>query len=953
VELRSSDVSYQSSDSKALPDRPNEEDPKESERLSIVTDDDEEAQGEAAKVVSFGHDSGYGSVQQHVSTGQAPFIPPRRQSLHSTPFRVEGREIKSLNPIQPQEQLPVRTHEALERIPEPSRHLDPPIYHEYMPAPLSPRRPLSPVPAPKEVVPNDEANESDSARHDNDQHTSWLNTINESSGSSASSVQSRRSSIDLRRKRIRAASGNTEAEFDAALDAAIETAYDDGFEPDDEGEDDVERNHEFGLGDADALASVRRNIEQTKENILEAEREAVIARAKENERKRLQNTMVAEDSLDAEYGDEEADEEERMLEEMTRGYILDDMEYDLQTKSALPRQSDSSGFSGRTWGSSTGSNPASAGTSLSTVAEASVMPSMASQLKENPLPPPVHPPPSTALPPPPVPPAPTTTSQPTSAPARPPPLTVRSSSPGVRDRRLSGMKAKQLTIETKTKLSSSPENEAPKTQPTAIPPPMVPQRAVPEPPKSAFITPDALQTLPNSTYKAVPSSATLPSSRQGSFPFAGSEPAEPSSALTKVTSADSDMSIPSLPPSPAPFATKATGLRKHFSSSSLRSKGINAETQETSPNTSVSSMSSVPRHHILPSPRVPVLPTPVDANLGPKVQPMGGIYLFDCDIHSYSSPGSPNPSASITPLPLEPCPDSALLRPFWFLRCIYQTVANQRGGYITTRLFIPRDIWRVKNIKLKNVEEKISSCDLLTAALLKLGKVDTFNADAVLEEMQFLESVMDQVQTNLSKKLGSDVGVQGAASTFKGMSTVDDSASNSEALTSKSNNTSNKSYLSSWRKLRSKNSVGPGLTSASNKDLSKDGAKEAPTMKSLPMTAHQNPRFAKRDVTQVQCMGPNPSYMGALARLCDAAQVLGKLGSDLRHLAATNSNTDQIARQVEDPGLKHSSQTHVGLELSARHAAEFFGFYVCRFVLADIGIMMDKFIKRGTEWVLA
>lgn len=259
----------------------------------------------------------------------------------------------------------------------------------------------------------------------------------------------------------------------------------------------------------------------------------------------------------------------------------------------------------------------------------------------------------------------------------------------------------------------------------------------------------------------------------------------------------------------------------------------------------------------------------------------------------------------------------------------------------------------MKNIKLKNVEEKISSCDLLTAALLKLGKVDTFNADAVLEEMQFLESVMDQVQTNLSKKLGSDVGVQGAASTFKGMSTVDDSASNSEALTSKSNNTSNKSYLSSWRKLRSKNSVGPGLTSASNKDLSKDGAKEAPTMKSLPMTAHQNPRFAKRDVTQVQCMGPNPSYMGALARLCDAAQVLGKLGSDLRHLAATNSNTDQIARQVEDPGLKHSSQTHVGLELSARHAAEFFGFYVCRFVLADIGIMMDKFIKRGTEWVLA
>ncbi len=63
--------------------------------------------------------------------------------------------------------------------------------------------------------------------------------------------------------------------------------------------------------------------------------------------------------------------------------------------------------------------------------------------------------------------------------------------------------------------------------------------------------------------------------------------------------------------------------------------------------------------------------------------------------------------------------------------------------------------------------------------------------------------------------------------------------------------------------------------------------------------------------------------------------------------------TDQIARQVVDPGLKGTSQTHVGLELSIRHAAEFFCFYVCRFVLADLGTLLDKFVKRGTEWVLA
>jgi len=74
--------------------------------------------------------------------------------------------------------------------------------------------------------------------------------------------------------------------------------------------------------------------------------------------------------------------------------------------------------------------------------------------------------------------------------------------------------------------------------------------------------------------------------------------------------------------------------------------------------------------------------------------------------------------------------------------------------------------------------------------------------------------------------------------------------------------------------------------------------------------------------------------MSSLARLFDAAQVL-----------------DGIARQVEDPGLKCSSQTLVGLELGVKNAAEFFAFYIIRFVMADLMLMVDKFLKRGTEWV--
>ena len=819
--------------------------------------------------------------------GQLANMPPRRQSLQTTAYRVEGRDVRTSSQMQDQPPLHAR-YQAQEDIDETHLYLRTAVYQDYMPPPLSPRHPPSSAPARENTTQpstdvsaqsahDDDSNPSDSIRQDKGEHTSWLNTINESSGSSASSMHSRRSSVGLRRKHIRAASGQTEAEFDAALDAAVEAAYDDGFEPDDEGDydDHLMNDPEYHLGEPRVLSQARRNVELDEE-AREAEREAAIFQAKERERERLQ---ASRDSVELEYNDDEADEEERMLEEMTRDYIMDD-EYDIQTKSALPRQSDSSGFSRRTWVSSFGSNPTSAGTSLSTVTETSILPSMAAQLKENPLPPPLHPPPSSALPPPPFLASGNILEQPSGAFASPPSLVSRNTSPGVRERRLSGTKRKPLKIETHAKHSDTSESEASRAPPASVAPQVLPTPAVAEPPKSAIAEPQ--QLLPSLAYNPAPTSATLPSSRKGSSPFPGSDTTDQTSstasALTRVTSADSDTSVPSLPGSPARFANKAaTGLRKNFSSSSLRNKNLTVivpETHDASSNASISSMSSTPKQQRIPSPAVPVLPTPMEASFIIKGQSTGGSYLFNNDIHSPTTPGSPNPSAIHAPLPLEPCPDSALLRPFWFLRSIYQTIAHPRGGYISNRLFVPRDIWRVKNIKLKNVEEKVSSCDLLTAALLKLGKVDNLDANAVKDEMEFFETIMEQVHSNLSKKLGSDVGVQGTAQLFKSFGAGDEAAY-PDALTHRTTNASSKSYLS-WRKIRNKNSLGPGPPSVNWNNATRDGFKEAPTLRSVPMTSATNPKFPKRDVTQIQCVGPNPSYMGALARLCDAAQVLGE-----------------------------------------------------------------------------
>ncbi|RAL65271.1 hypothetical protein DID88_000841 [Monilinia fructigena] len=309
----------------------------------------------------------------------------------------------------------------------------------------------------------------------------------------------------------------------------------------------------------------------------------------------------------------------RMLDEMTRGYVMDDFEFGLQSKSALPRESDSSGsFSGRTWHSSNGSIPP-----LTTVSDTTIPPVTLSQSQIQPL----HPPPTQALPPPPV---------FDESPAR-----NSSPSQSVRSRRLSGQNAKQLKIETSSRLIEV--QNAPLTLPPSMPPPQVPDG------------------------NAYPKTAGLPQQR----------------------------------------------------------------------------------------------PT----------------------------------------------------------------------------------------------------------ALMKLGQVDTCDADAVLEEMQSLEGILEQVQVTLTKPLHSRGDV-----------------------------------------LRSKNSAMGLSNNYSNKVTSPDIPKEGLTMGTLPMTSAPRSRFAKRDINQVQFSGPNANYMSALARLFDAAQVI-----------------DQIARQVEDPGLRHADKTQVGLELCTRHAAEFFG----------------------------
>ena len=907
-ELRRLEPGYHSTTGKSLPARPMSNESLDEQRSMLAAaHEDEQAVIQTATMTRIINDR---SVDDR-SVNPEP-EPPPNQPLPLRMVQIDGmRESVIATAIRDvQRGLPKSSSFLLQ--PPPGRlgsaeaslgtsGLESPMDRSYMPPPLSPRRHLSPSPPPNQELelgapimlsqstllqPEQLTGTKASHKRGNSSESiSWLDTIDESGGSSYSSSVHSISPGGVRRKHLRNASGATEAEFDAALDAAVEAAYDEGYEPYED--EDVPTS-------AELIATRLKNVEMAKERVREAEREEAIAAAHYRFKEaQLRNQELPRVRETAEFSfHDEAEEEERLLDEMTREYMLDGFDFDLQTKSALPRQSDSSGFSGSTYNSSVSSHRTTGGTSLSTVAE--VMHQARQKAPPTHSPPPI-PPPSGPLP--------LVSESQSFQSSEPPQITPTPTSlpkeaASVRARRLSGQNAKTLKIET----SLPPVAPAPHTE-KAPPPDKEAHRDLPPLPKSAAAaTFGSTQIITDHTFKIPalplahqPTTLTIPSS-QPPFP----SPADTTFTISPATPATpapsnafpNDTTL--VPGSPKNGKGPVAGIRKNKSSLSLKQRTLSISSpdgSDVSLGTPLSTTFSFTGRKPVPITNATVTPTPSVPTFNVDGLPSGGMHLFESDIHSPFSPSSPSAAVTNAPIPLEPCPESYLLRPFWLMRCFYQTIAHPRGGYLSTKLFVPRDVWRVKGVKLKNLDDKIANCDLLTAALQRLASVDTFDADAVLEEMQALELVLDQVQMTLAKKLGNEVGVHSVSTLFKdaytvgnGTSTGDNSEKGSHGSqdhAQKSAVAQGKSYLTSWRKLRSKNSAVNLTALAGAKAVVHEVPKDSLIMATLPMTSLPNIRFAKRDITGVVFDGPNSGYMGSLARLFDSAQILGKFKPNL------------------------------------------------------------------------
>lgn len=768
------------------------------------------------------------------------------------------------------------------------------------------------------------------SRQGSEASTSWLNTIDESGGSVSGESSPgwtkrkprKQSDRELKRKKEKAIMRQFEEDFDSQLDAAVEAAYDDGYE--------VDYTYDRDDDELLMMRSPRTDAERAKERVREAEREMEmeIQREKERrlERERLGFSDKREDS-DVDFFDDmegdESDEEERMLEEMTRGYTLDDFEFNLDSKTALPRQSasttysdstlpresGSSGYSSGTWASSVSSAHMLNGTLLATVAEAPVTPPPPPLTLPPRLPPPSLPPQVPPPPPPPLAPAPLAPSvqkikEPLPTLPNPniaaiPGLAVTKSSKSVRIRRLSAL-AEPLKVETSVSNTVSSNTTAvpttlvrgPSPQPGAIdseppsePPPLPPVNPLLNaPPKSASAVSSsrsgASSDSRDDSLPDPPATAQGISGRKLSSPTPQTlEPPGLSVPLAKTVSDDGASG------SPARYTPRITGipgsLRQIQSSASLKSRNVggpDTESPGTPHNGLFSSSSTSNLRKAFPRSATPATPTIVpNTPMGAPPTaglPAGGMHLFDSKLHSPATPGSEEALSSGIPVPLEPCPPEPLSKPFWLMRCFYQTVAHPRGGYISARLFVPREVWFIKGVKIRAVDDKISACDLVSAALAKLATVKHNDIHALYEEMQSLEGVLDRAQAVLSKKLGNEVGSVGARSLYQTEHTI--SEGNAHDMVTKSTGvTGGKSYFS-LRKLRTKTSntalasFGSSSSNLSGGDYY--GSSGLPMAVGTPDSSSQ----PKRNLEGVTFGGPHAAYISALARLFDAAQILGE-----------------------------------------------------------------------------
>ncbi|KAN0063058.1 hypothetical protein ACQY0O_004221 [Thecaphora frezii] len=252
------------------------------------------------------------------------------------------------------------------------------------------------------------------------------------------------------------------------------------------------------------------------------------------------------------------------------------------------------------------------------------------------------------------------------------------------------------------------------------------------------------------------------------------------------------------------------------------------------------------------------------------------------------------PDPMLTPqLPSQP-----VLRPFHIMRLLLHSIHH--GGYVTPRLYIPKGLWLQQGARLTSIESKVRALELISTGLEAVEKggepllrrpinsigLDTANGSKFAKHLDELDALMIEVQNSLAKKLGFLETVAGKkAATSFGM-------------------------------------FGSKLTRSLDR-----------------MTNGKN-------------LDSPVIYIEGLARLFARAQILDKhLVCLLRSQGALNvvpADTSATATGWPDAYASLPTELKGGIESRLRRSSEFFANVILAFVLRDVGVLLDKFAKRGS-----
>ncbi|GAA6020518.1 hypothetical protein JCM10207_000029 [Rhodosporidiobolus poonsookiae] len=288
---------------------------------------------------------------------------------------------------------------------------------------------------------------------------------------------------------------------------------------------------------------------------------------------------------------------------------------------------------------------------------------------------------------------------------------------------------------------------------------------------------------------------------------------------------------------------------------------------------------------------------------------------------------SPPPSASSPASREAHLAIPAVRRPFHLMRLVVATIPSSSssssgagGGYLSEKLFVPAQIWTTQGgAKLVAIETKVRMLDLLSTgldAVVQAGKglllVPTLSSAApraardeaarFARELEAFEGLAEGIQSTLGKKLGQGViGAPGGGIAGGGVG----GAQEKDPKTGRKGSTAS---FSAW----------------SSK---------------LSMSLNR--------VTNGVSLDSQATYVDAISKVFKQGQALDA------HLALLFPSPSPSSPSPAEPNpytLLADADRH-RLERQLRKSSEFFGQVICRFVLRDVGVLLDKYVKRGGAWL--